>query len=130
VPPSLTVACITSLGDPTFFCGFDYFLCFPSTTSSSFNATRTSAMEVNLWCFASYLACGYNPWSVLSEHICLMTVSSTKKLSYSSSNFSWLLINKCKVDYSSTNMCFSFLVSWVELKLGFISNLTHLLEFG
>jgi hypothetical protein len=27
-------------------------------------------------------------------------------------------------------MCFSFLVSWAELRLGFISNLTHLPKFG
>ncbi len=68
-----------------FFYGFDKFLWFPSTTSFSFDATRTFAMEVNLWCFASYLVGGCNPWNVLNEHICLMTMSSTIFLSYSSS---------------------------------------------
>ncbi len=61
---------------PFFFSldGFNYFFYFPSTVSSSFDALGPFAMEVDVWCFASYLVGGYNPWSVLNEHIWLMII--------------------------------------------------------
>jgi hypothetical protein len=44
-------------------------------------------MEMDLWCFAN----GCNPWSVLNELTCLMTISTTNFLYCSLSIFSWLL---------------------------------------
>jgi hypothetical protein len=74
--------------------GFDYFFYFPLTANFSFDALGSFAMEVDLRCFASYLASGSNPLSVLSEHTCLMIILTTKILSYFSLIFAWSLIGK------------------------------------
>ncbi len=58
---------IITLGDPSFsffFDGFNYFFCFPSRASSSFDTLGPFAMEVNLWCFASYIVSGFE-WTHL-----------------------------------------------------------------
>jgi len=115
---------VISLGDPFFFPnGFDHFFCFPSTASSSFDASSPFAMEVDLQCFESYLTSGFNPWSVLNEHTYLMIVLVINFWSCSLLIFAWLLIKKWEVDFSSTNMCSSFLVSWANLKLGYTDKL-------
>lgn len=85
---------------PFLFDGFDLFFCFPSIASSSFNVSSTFAIEVDLWCFASYLANNCYPWSVLNEHTCLMIISTTNFWSCSLSIFVWLLIDKWEVDFS------------------------------
>jgi hypothetical protein len=107
-----------------------FFFRFPSIVSSSFNALGTFAVEVDFWCLASYLASSYNPWNVLSEHTSLMIISITNFWSYSSSISTWFLIGKWEVDFSLASIYFSLLVSWVNLKLGYIGNWTCLLEFG
>jgi hypothetical protein len=115
---------------PFFLWWFWFFFCFPSTTSFSFNALGTFVVEVDLRCFASYFVSGYNPWSALSEHTSLMIISITNFWSYSLSISTWLLIGKWEVDFSLVNIYFSLLVSWANLKLGYTSSWTCLLEFG
>lgn len=83
LPPSLTTISIISF----LFYGFDCFLCYPSTANSSFDTSSTVAMEAELWCFASYLIGGSNPWNVLNEQTYLMIISTTNFWSCSLSIF-------------------------------------------
>ncbi len=97
LPPTLTTI-VNNFGW-FFLDGFDYFFYFPLTANFSFDALGSFAMEVDLRCFASYLASGSNPLSVLSEHTCLMIILTTKILSYFSLIFAWSLIGKWKVNF-------------------------------
>jgi len=73
LPPSLTTIGTISF----FFMVLTIFFYFPLIVNSSFDASGTFAVEVDLWCFASYVADGSNPWSVLNERIYLMTILAT-----------------------------------------------------
>jgi hypothetical protein len=123
LPPSLTTTCNNNFGWSFFF-----FLMVLIVSFAFYQPQVLPLMlQVHLQWKWTYYVLYHILQVVLSEHTCLMTILVT---SCSLLIFVWFLMNKWEFDFSLVSMCFSFLVSWVDLKLGYIGNWTCLLKFG
>jgi hypothetical protein len=89
-------------------CIVEHPFCLTSTMASSCDVSTTT---LNLWCFASNLARGYNPTSLLSWHTYLMYSTVASCPSCSSLIYTSIFKGKWKEYFSPINIYFNFFVS-------------------